>query len=148
MSDNRESDNRESDNRGHDIRLPYKLKNLVLIVRGRGVSTVFVLVSIMLGLFSGTANAAQQALTASRGTLLDDIETTLAESQVTILDQAQTDRFAIIYATHDPSGAHLTITLTQNPLEETRISLTVASDSPGNETFDQTLLQTLIDTQR
>jgi len=136
------------DNREPDKQLPCILKNLVLIVRGRRVSTFFVVVLIMLGLFSGTANAAQQALTASRGTLLEGIETTLAESQITILDQAQTDRFAIIYATHDPSGAHLTITLTQNPLEETRISLTVASDSPGNETFDQTLLQTLIDTQR
>ena len=148
MSDNRESDNRESDNRGPDKRLPYTLKNLMLIVRGTGASTVFVAVSIMLGLFSGATNAAQQALTASRGTLLEDIETTLTESQVTIVDQAQTDRFAIIYATHDPSGAHLTITLTQNPLEETRISLTVVSDSPGNKTYDQTLLQTLIDTQR
>lgn len=110
--------------------------------------SVLVVLSTMLGLCSGTANAAQQALTASRGTLLEHIETTLAASQVTIVDQAQTDRFAIIYATDDRSGAHLTITLSQTPLEETRIFLNVTSDSPSDEAFDQALLQSLIDTQK
>ena len=129
-------------------RSPWVGKNLGQIDRGWEVPAVLMILSITLGLFSGSANAAQQALTASRGALLEDIETTLVESQVTIVDQAQTDRFAIIYATHDASGAHLTITLTQIPLQETRIFLTVTSDSPTNETLDQTLLQTLLETQR
>jgi hypothetical protein len=106
------------------------------------------ILSLTIGLFSNTATAASETITASRGALLEDIETALQQSQVTIVEQAQTDRFAIIYATHDQSGSHLTVTLAQTPLEETRISLTVASDSPQNEAFDVELLQVLIDTQK
>lgn len=101
---------------------------------------------LVLGLTPGMAVAAQQILTAEQGSLLDDIESVLGEEQIEIVQAAETDRFAIIYATR-ANGSHVTITLAQTPLEDTRITLLVASDSPEDKNFDQFLLQRLLQAQ-
>jgi Na+-translocating ferredoxin:NAD+ oxidoreductase RnfE subunit len=101
---------------------------------------------LVLGLTPGMAVAAQQILIADQGTLLDDIETVLGEEQIEIMEAAETDRFAIIYATR-ANGSHVTITLAQTPHEETQITLLVASDSPEDKNFDQFLLQRLLNAQ-
>ena len=100
---------------------------------------------LCIALTPNVALAAQQIVTANQGSLLDDIETVLSEQQIVIVEQADTDRFAIIYASR-ANGAHLTITLAQAPHEATQITLRVASDSPPDEVFDQQLLERLLQT--
>ena len=94
----------------------------------------------------GHAEAAQQAITANRDALLENVEARLEEQQIEVTAQAETNRFAIIYGSRN-DGAHVTVTLRQTPLEETLVMLSIATDSPRDEQFDRDLLTAVIEAQ-
>ena len=89
-----------------------------------------------------SSHAAQSLLQASPERLLGMLEATLSAHQVTILEQAETDRFALIFARHE-NGGHVTITIRQMPADADRSRVGIRSDNPVNPNFDNTLLAAL-----
>lgn len=86
--------------------------------------------------------AGDQILIATQERLMQTLEDVLAERQMHIIDQAKTDRFALVYAARD-NGAHCTITIRQMPADPTRAKVTVLSDSPVDRNLEQALLREL-----
>lgn len=86
--------------------------------------------------------ARDQILIATQERLLETLEQVLLEQQMEIVDQATTERFALVYATHG-RGAHCTITIRQMPADPTRAKVTVLSDSPVDRNLEQALLRDL-----
>ena len=101
------------------------------------------------------AVAIQQTITASQDTLLDQLEQILPAANITVINQATTDKFALIYARQssaEPTTAntvapHLTITLRQLPDDllrvEVRTDVSIVSDSPKDKVLEATLLREL-----
>ena len=89
--------------------------------------------------------AAQQTVTASFVTLMEEVEETLLSQGFAVEEQAQTDRFAIFYLTRDGGGG-ATVSLYMLPQQDTRVTITVNSDSPSDLLFDRNLLRQLTNT--
>ena len=95
-------------------------------------------------LLAWPSHAAEQTLTASFAALLDAVEETLREQEIEILEQAETDRFAIFYLSRQGGGG-ATVSLYTLPQQDNRVTLTVNSDSPADPLFDRDLLRQLVD---
>ena len=99
-------------------------------------------VALCLALLPGVSAAAQQRFNAEQQALLQQLETTLPQHGVTVLNQAATDRFALVYAKHD-QGSAVTLTLRQLPKQPDRVDLSIVTDSPRSPELEQRLVQAL-----
>ena len=88
-----------------------------------------VIVCSTLGLTPTALYAAQFKLLAAQDDLLEKIETLLPQLDVTVMEQANTNRFALVYAQHS-DGSFVTISLRQLPKQETHIDLNTARIRP------------------
>lgn len=100
---------------------------------------------LLLFLIARSALAAEQTVTASFVTLFEEVEETLLSQGYAVEEQAQTDRFAIFYFTRDGGGG-ATVSLYTLPQQDTRVTVTVNSDSPADPLFDRNLLRQLTNT--
>jgi len=89
-------------------------------------------------------HSAQFTMNADQDTLLDAVEHQLQQSGWEVVDQAQTDRFAVIYARH-AQGSFVTVTLRQLPSDEARVEVSVSTDSPYDSALEQRLLRQFSD---
>ena len=87
-------------------------------------------------------HAAEELIDASQERLLKAVDTTLQARGISVLERAQTDRFALIYARED-DGSHLSISVRQLPADPDRARITIESDSPANPNLDRALLEAL-----
>lgn len=83
---------------------------------------------------------AQLTVSADPDALLETVEQRLEQAGWEIVDQARTDRFALVYASHTNDG-FVTVTLRQLPSEELRVELNVSTDSPADPALEQRLLR-------
>ncbi len=90
------------------------------------------------------AQAADELMNASQERLLDAVEETLLGREISVLERAQTDRFALIYAAEN-NGSHITISVRQLPADPDRARISITSDSPANPNLDRALLNALSD---
>ncbi len=88
------------------------------------------------------AYSADELMNASQERLLDAVEETLQARQIRVLERAQTDRFALLYAT-ESDGSHITISVRQLPADPDRARISITSDSPANPNLDRALLNAL-----
>ncbi len=89
---------------------------------------------------------AEQTLTTSFTQLLDEVERTLEREGLALEQQARTDRFAIFYLRREGGGG-ATVSLYTLPQQDTRVTLTVNSDSPTDPMFERNLLRLLTERQ-
>ena len=109
------------------------------------MAKVALALALALCLLPCSSLAAEQTVTASFTTLMEEVEEILLSQGVAVEEQAQTDRFAIFYLTRE-SGGGATVSLYMLPQQDTRVTITVHSDSPADPLFDRSLLRQLTDT--
>ncbi len=99
------------------------------------------LVTLIGALGHANAHGAEAVVDASLEQVRDTLFETLDTRQIVVTDDAQTDRFALIYA-KTPDGGHLSISIRQLASPD-RSRVNVTSDSPANPALDQRLLEAL-----
>ena len=93
--------------------------------------------------FLGQADAygAEAVIDAGLEEIRDALFETLETRQIVVTDDAQTDRFALVYAQTN-EGGHISISIRQLASPD-RSRVNVTSDAPANPALDQMLLEAL-----
>jgi len=93
-------------------------------------------------LLTSAAHAAQQRSEAEQEEALTHLEAVFEQHQISVLEQAATDRFALVYA-QQADGSAVTVTLRQLPQQTEFLDLTIATDSPHDPALERRLIQAL-----